>query len=309
MQAEFIYFLPEALSEQVVKRRQDHTGYAAIRKMAGLFQNDPSFFAIYILGRNQTKYMEAKTMEKQSLPKLEIEGFTIRSGEHVSKTTRTATWRARATGLMRRAGVSTERKTGARPGKEEDPAYRKLLIKTGICAALAIALLVISTIDTPGTQGLTDTLNEVVNQEFDIDKDIGRLKFVQTLDETEAVFSAQPAVMATYPADGKIVTQFGENGADGVRIEASGNALCIAKATVTAVGDIGGAGYVEISLDTGETVTYYNVDPAVKVKDIVMPGQTIGSVSGKYLYMEMKNGGDYIDPIAFIEQKTKAVLQ
>jgi murein DD-endopeptidase MepM/ murein hydrolase activator NlpD len=190
-----------------------------------------------------------------------------------------------------------------------DPAYRKLLIKTGICAGLAIVLLVISSIDTPGAQGLTDTLNQVVNQEFDIDKDIGRLKFVQTLDETEAVFSAEPGVLATYPADGRIVTRYGEGGANGVRIEAVGNVASIAKGTVTAVGDIGNMGYAKVTLDTGQTVAYYNVDPAVQVDDIVMPGQTIGVVLGSYLYLEMKDGDEYIDPIAFIEQKVEAVLQ
>lgn len=248
-------------------------------------------------------------MEKQSLPKLEIEGFTVRSGGYMPQTTNRDTWRSRASGLMHRAGVSRNRKAEIRTDGEEDPAYRKLLIKTGICAALAIALLVISTIDTPGTQNLTDAINQVVNHEFDIDKDIGRLKFVKSLDETEAVFSAEPAGLATYPAEGNVVTRFGEGGANGVRIETAGNIACIAKGTVTAVGDISGMGYVKMTLDTGETVAYYNMEPAVKVDDIVMPGQTVGAVSGSYLYMEMKNGDEYIDPIAFIEQKAAAVLQ
>jgi hypothetical protein len=253
-------------------------------------------------------------MEKQSLPKLDIEGFTIypsgnspyRPETGVFRTAGKTFWRDRASRLMHRRG----RAAGETPGDDADPAYRKLLIKTGICAAVAIALLVVSTAETPGSSGITDTLNQVVTHEFDIDKDIGRLKFVQTLDEVEAVFSEQPGMPSVvYPASGDIVTEFGKAGAKGVRIEASGSVRCIARSTVTVVGEIGGAGYVVTALDTGETVTYYNIDPAVKVNDIVEAGQMVGNMLDGCLYVEMKEGGEYIDPIAFIEQKLLAVQQ
>ena len=253
-------------------------------------------------------------MDKQILPKLETEGFTIVSTPRVSVSTGVlsdgVSWREKALGLMRRAGIPGGE--SLRPSKQiadVDPAYKKLLVKTGICAGLAIVLLVVSSIDTPVTQDITNTINQVVNHEFDIDKDIGRLKFVKTLDETRAVFSAGPGVLATYPADGKIVTRFGEGGSKGVRIDMTGNAACIAKGTVTAVGEIGSMGYVKVVLDTGEMLAYYNVMPAVQVRDIVMPGQTVGTVSGEYLYMEMMDGEEYIDPITYIEQRVAAVLQ
>ena len=245
-------------------------------------------------------------MEKQSLPKLEIEGFTIYPSGAIPYREEIgvrASWRDRASRLRRRS-------TGKTPADDVDPAYRKLLIKTGICAAVAIALLVISTVDSPGSGGITDTLNQVVSHEFDIDKDIGRLKFVQTLDEVEAVFSEQPGQpSAVYPASGDIVTEFGKTGSKGVRIKASGSVSSIARSTVTAVGEIGGAGYVVTVLDTGETVTYYNIDPVVQVDDIVEAGQTVGKVLDGHLYVEMKEGEEYIDPIAFIEQQISAVQQ
>ncbi len=251
-------------------------------------------------------------MEKQSLPKLEIEGFTIypsgsgsyRPKDGVARAAGKASWRDRAFRLVRRKG----RAAGKALGDDVDPAYRKLLIKTGICAAIAIALLVVSTVETPGSGGVTDTLNRVVTHEFDIDKDIGRLKFVQTLDEVEAVFSEQPGQPSVvYPASGDIVMEFGKAGSKGVRIEASGSVRSIARSTVTAVGEIGGAGYVVTVLDTGETVTYYNIDPVVQVDDIVEAGQTVGKMLGGYLYVEMKEGEEYIDPIEYIEQQLLAV--
>ncbi len=249
-------------------------------------------------------------MDKDSLPKLETEGFTTYSGGYTYAEQRKESWRDRATDVMRRAGVSTRTKQHRAVSKDDvDPAYRKLLIKTGICAGLAIVLLVVSSIDTPGAQNITDTMDQVVSHEFDIDKDIGRLKFVQTLDESEAVFSAQPGALAVYPADGRVVTAFGENGSKGVRIEAKGDVSCIAKGTVTAVGEVGSMGYVELVLDTGETLVYHNIEPAVQVDDIVVPSQPMGTVSGSYLYLEMLDGEEYVDPLAYVQQEITGDLQ
>ena len=97
-------------------------------------------------------------MEKQSLPKLEIEGFTIypsgrgsyRPENDASGAAGKASWRDRASRMVGRKG----RAAGKASGDDVDPAYRKLLIKTGICAAIAIALLVISTVETPGSGGV-----------------------------------------------------------------------------------------------------------------------------------------------------------
>ena len=249
-------------------------------------------------------------MDKNSLPKLEMEGFTSYTKGYAFEEQKRATWRSRAADVMRQAGISVGAKAHrAASSDDTDPAFRKLLIKTGICAGLAVVLLVVSSINTPDAQNVTDTVNQVVSHEFDIDKDIGRLKFVQTLDETEAVFSAQPDALAVYPADGRVVTAFGEDGSKGVRIEASGDVSCIAKATVTAVGEIGSMGYVELALDTGETLMYHNIEPAVQVDDIVMSGQTVGAVTGSYLYLEMLSGDEYVDPLAYVQQEITGELQ
>ncbi len=249
-------------------------------------------------------------MDKGSLPKLETEGFTTYSGGYAYAEQRKETWRDRASDVMRRAGVPVRAKQRRALSQDDvDPAYRKLLIKTGICAGLAIVLLVISSIDTPEAQNITDTMDQVVAHEFDIDKDIGRLKFVQTLDESEAVFSAQPGALAVYPADGRVVTAFGEAGSKGVRIEAKGDVSCIAKGTVIVVGEVGSMGYVELMLDTGETLVYHNIEPSVQVDDIVMPGQAVGVVSGNYLYLEMLSGDEYVDPLAYVQREISGELQ
>ncbi len=248
-------------------------------------------------------------MDKDSLPKLELGGFTNegRKPEPVS-------WKAKAARLVQRAGIPLrtegEKKAAPRPEMtDEDLKYRRLLIKTGVCAAIAVVILGIASINSPASETITDTIGETVNHEFDIDKDIGRLKFVDNLnDGTESVFSPLPESIAVYPAEGEIVTAFGQSGSKGMRMDPIDTGIrSIAKGTVEYTGKIDGAGYLKIRLDTGETAFYYNVDPIVKVDDIVKPGQQIGNLSGDYLYVEIKDKDVYVDPAIYIEKWTAPV--
>ena len=244
-------------------------------------------------------------MEKASLPKLETDGFVTRQSER-------PTWKKKAQGLARSIGVKREKPQRAASSDDDiDIVYKRLLAKTGVCAAVAVTILIISSISTPASANVTQAVDYVVNHEFDVDEDIGRLKFVEALDEeTEAVFSALPETLVVYPADGDVVTAFGEGGSTGVRMSAqTADILNMAKGTVTAVGDIGGEGYVKVVLDSGETVVYHNLTPSVKADDIVMPGQVIGEITEHYLYIEMKDGDAYIDPIAYISEHAGMVLQ
>lgn len=194
---------------------------------------------------------------------------------------------------------------------ETDIGYKRLLVKTGICAAIAVSILVISSLDTPSSNELAQTLSQAVNHEFEIDEDIGRLKFVQNLDDNaQSVFSERPDNAVIYPADGEVITRFGHGGSVGVRMTTQTDSiLCIAKGTVSAVGNINDAGYVTVMLDSGETIAYYNVVPSVKVNDIVQAGQTVGTLSGKYLYFEMRQGEEYLDPLEYIKQHAVMAVQ
>lgn len=248
-------------------------------------------------------------MDKDSLPKLELDGFT-----NETKDLKPISWKTKAARFVQKAGVPfrSEAERGSAPKPEmadEDLKYRRLLIKTGICAAIAVVILGVASISSPAAETITDTIGETVNHEFDIDKDIGRLKFVDNLnDETQSVFSPLPDTIAVYPAEGEIVTAFGQSGSKGIRMDPIGTeVLSIAKGTVEYLGDIDGSGYLKVKLDTGETAYYYNVDPTVKVDDIVKPGQLIGNLSGDYLYVEIKEGDTYIDPAMYIETWTAPV--
>lgn len=276
-----------------------------------MYLNYSFVFAIYILQRHFRGPGAGATeggnsMDKDGLPKLELDGFTndIKRPEPIPM-------KSKATRFAERVGIPVrteeEKRTKTKPEmKEEDLKYRRLLIKTGICAAIAVVILGIASINSPAADTITDTVGETVNHEFDIDKDIGRLKFVDNLnDETQSVFSPLPDNIAVYPAEGEIVTTFGQAGSKGMRMDPVGtDVLSIAKGTVEYTGDIDGSGYLKVKLDTGETAYYYNVAPAVAVNDIVKPGQLIGSLTGDYLYVEIKDGDVYVDPAAYIETWT-----
>lgn len=243
-------------------------------------------------------------MRTDHLPKLELDGFTIQEGIKAPKEAKAAAagWRGYAARLAEKTGVKIVWKKHE-TGDDMDSGYKRLLVKTGICAAIAIAILTISTVTTPGVKNAVEPAGNATSQEFDIPEDIGKLKFVENLDDdAQSVMSVLPGEVAVYPSDGEVVTAFGQAGSKGVRFSAAGRtAYGIAKGIVTAVGAIGNQGYVKLLLDTGETALYCNIEPAVAVDDIVMPGQTIGALTGDYLYVEMKNGEVCIDPLAYIE--------
>ena len=266
-------------------------------------------------------------MDKDRLPKLELDGFTYHAGHtpHQQepkgrKGKGSPLWKSRAASVYKKfrepvkrlsANTNVKDMPDRREPDEVDAGYKRLLIKTGICAVIAITILVISSIDTPVTNSITEAIDDTINHEFDIDEDIGKLRFVKSLDaETQSVFSAMPETAVIYPTDGGVVTAFGDSGSSGVRFEQTGSPIVsIAKGAVTAVGTIDDMGYVKIELDAGETAIFYNVEPCVQVDDIVYAGQTIGDAMGDYLYLEMKSGDDYIDPVTYIEERASFVVQ
>lgn len=243
-------------------------------------------------------------MEKDGLPKLEIDGFASETPPGPE------TGGAKTPGLLRWAGIAIKprgkKPRTEKPAADEELKYRRLMIKTGVCAAIAIVILGIASINTPAMNSVADTVGDAVNHEFDIDKDIGRLKFVENLsDDTQSVFSPLPDEMVVYPAEGEVVTAFGQAGSNGIRMDPVDTVIVsMAKGTVEKTGEIDGMGYVKVKLDSGETAYYYNIEPCVKVDDIVKPGQQVGDLVGDYVYVEIKDGDIYVDPVAYIEKWT-----
>jgi murein DD-endopeptidase MepM/ murein hydrolase activator NlpD len=259
-------------------------------------------------------------MDKDSMPKLEIDGFTYETKKEAKAPEgfqAKADWRAKAVQYARSSAERIKKfrwtkGPASQSSSEPDIKYRRLLIKTGVCAVIAVVILGVASIGTQDAKSLTQAIDNTLNHQFNMDEDIGRLKFVDNLsDQTESVFSPLPDSAAVYPADKySIVTVFGQAGSQGVRIRPEGTEILnIAKGTVEYIGKINDSEYVQVKFDTGETALYYGIAPSVKVDDIVKAGQAIGDVTNDYLYLEVKKDGACIDPMAYIEEREAAGIK
>lgn len=256
-------------------------------------------------------------MDKDIMPKLELDGFTYETRRLAQNPNLNEGWTSKAAKFAKSAQERLKNikfsKTDAKRGQSEpELKYRRLLIKTGACAVIAVVILGIASVNTQNADAIKQAINSTVNHEFDMDQDIGKLKFVDNLnDETESVFSPLPDAAAVYPAASyNVVTAFGKAGSQGVRLKLAGTqVLNIAKGTVDHIGKINGSEFVQVKFDTGETAYYYGIEPSVKLHDIVTAGQAIGNVTGDYLYVELKRGGACIDPMAYIEQREAAAVK
>ena len=96
-------------------------------------------------------------MDKNRLQELELDGFTS-----AAQRRKPPLWKTRAADLADKIRKPIGR-IKTRPAPEEadeepqniDATYKRLLIKTGICAVIAIAILTISSIDSPVTNSIT----------------------------------------------------------------------------------------------------------------------------------------------------------
>ena len=81
---------------------------------------------------------------------------------------------------------------------------------------VALALVVLKSIDSPMTQGIVSGVQSVSEANMD---DIGRLKFVEEDAGTQSVMSSETAEFV-FPVEGKITAKFGEFGSNGLAIQA-----------------------------------------------------------------------------------------
>ncbi|HHT66190.1 MAG: peptidoglycan DD-metalloendopeptidase family protein [Caldicoprobacterales bacterium] len=102
--------------------------------------------------------------------------------------------------------------------EEAVPRNNPLLIKIAISTLIALVILLLNTIQLPFTQALVGHIRTAVNQDFDLDEALGKLKFVGDLlpDEVRSVFGQNPEQdlpdhpVFSSPARGEIVLSFGE---------------------------------------------------------------------------------------------------
>lgn len=163
------------------------------------------------------------------------------------------------------------------------------LIKAGICAAIAIACLLLRFVPGQWTSDTRQALHALFTYDLEFDESLGRLKFVQALfPGVTAVFGTDVAL--DYPVDGILQSAFGEEGREHVvfKAEAGASVKAVADGRVIKRGVHPEYGNYLMLEHAGNMVTiYYNLGYSILEKgDEVTGGQTIGTLtdSGELIF-------------------------
>lgn len=212
--------------------------------------------------------------------------------------------------------------------------FGKILI-----SAVILALAFISkNINTPVTNFISGGIKTAVTNKFDIDKSLGKLKFVTNyLPDIKAAFlpdqsgkqtktnTPAKSISLIAPVEGRVIHKFGNYvdsnnktvSCNGIEIEGSANSPVYATADgqVTAVGNNSQYGcYVEISHNNGYKTIYANCTKAavtlnqkVKQKDVIANVEK--TQNSKLFHFILMYNGNPIDPLQYISEKNKLIKQ
>ena len=244
----------------------------------------------------------------KELPSLNITGFVSKERHPAS---RCDTAEGVAPGWeSRRPATQLEPKVRTRMHalKHEEKAdagfikYKRLLIKTGICAGILLLIFMLKSIDTPITNDITDGIRTAVSHELEIDE-IGRLKFVSN----DAQETAEPAMSSAiaegyvFPIEGMVELAFGESGSKGVVIRPIGEETVLAAGSGVVRGIDAQEGWMEIALADGAKLVYRGVVPQAEKGKSVYPGEAVATLAGETLYVELlTSAGEAVDPLSYL---------
>ena len=202
-----------------------------------------------------------------------------------------------------RRRISFRQKDGE--AKDESKTYKDLLIKTAVCACIALALLLVKNINSPFTNNLSKEIKTAINSQTDLEKEIGRLKFVENIFGSEPVLSDLSNASDVYPVEGKVTQKFGEKGSKGVTIETalSSPVLSATEGKVKAAGKADdGTPFLTVTVDEKTEIQYLGVIARVKEKAKVKKGEILGTLKGNTLTVQVQQDGKAVDPLTFIGQ-------
>lgn len=188
----------------------------------------------------------------------------------------------------RRSQVLNRRRQGRRDeeilppvydeAEEERPGGDKLPLQLFICGAICLAIVGMKHIDLPIADQALDGLKIAVTAQSDVDKALGKLKFVTNLfPDTAQVFS--PSVQpVSLPVAGQI-TQVGQAAPYAVEVIAQGTQVVpsVAAGRVFFAGSSVSYGtMVRVVHAGGYETIYTGLVPSVKVGEEIEAGQTLG---------------------------------
>lgn len=163
--------------------------------------------------------------------------------------------------------------------REESDRPKKLIRRSAVCAALALGILCLSSMDTDFSNTVSNGLHRMATSEMVLDEDLGRIQFVDT---------GLPL------SDGEVVTTFSESGKEvSMSGEAEASVMAVLPGTVSVAAD----NVVVIQNDNGTRSTYTGIEPTVAAGDHVGTDQVIGNLAGEVLALETVGATGYVDSL------------
>jgi len=203
-----------------------------------------------------------------------------------------------------------------------------ILKKIGICAAICVIIIIIKNIKLPIFQNAVYTIKSAITNQFDIDKTLGKLKFVSNyipslssvfnyLETTTSQLSSKNNTDMLTPTEGYVLEKFSQQ-LQGIKILGADYAY-IRAATDGLVSEVGNSekwgNYIVIRHNSGMEMRYaYCTKCNVKKGMNVIQNEIIGSIGSSkpslhnILYFEVRINNQPIDPMSKIINKNMLSL-
>lgn len=180
----------------------------------------------------------------------------------------------------------------------------KLALKIAVCAAICLVCVLIKVIDTPLTKSISSFIEGAVTYDLDLDESLGQLKFVQNIfPGIAAVFNQNKGMR--YPVQGNVVTNFGEDGSNGIRLLAQPGADVVAALDGIIIkrginSELGN--YLRIKHNGGIETFYYGLEYSDLPEGAsVAKGDIIATLMDSgVLYFEVQINGKIKDPLTYL---------
>lgn len=173
------------------------------------------------------------------------------------------------------------------------PRYKKLVRNTLVCAIIALSIWGIKNIDTQLTNQVSAGIQDAVTSEFQVDEDLGRLKFVMNDGAVSA--SSGDVVEYSVPVEGQVLETFASTGED-VRIQCKPQAVVnsmLAGTVLEAAEDS-----VCVKNDNGTLTIYQGIKPCVSMGDKLQSADPVGEALEDEISIKSSMGSEYIDSLS-----------
>lgn len=214
--------------------------------------------------------------------------------------------RSRPESKRRQRAPLTARPRARVRSAREVPAWAKdAAIQTAVCLVVFAVVWTLAQRNEPVAQTFSDGVRSAITTRVDIDRALGKLKFVSDiLPEAAFVFNNQEEVALALPCTGGVARSFSDD-YSGVLLRGAKSVCAAASGEVTDVSEVDGRWSMRIVHPGGVETVYAALSKVYAVEgDAVRAGDLIGSgtaVNGEPLvYFEVDIGGKAIDPMSRI---------